>query len=167
MHGKPKRVKLLKKAILSLFCFLCLFPAWKSDATKLNPSGMRVLWPGRPGCQQTKSVQGERFHPREAGSLVYCQTHTQIPPLKNLWHKRLISLSKQGVTIATRAFEYKTQYRWYGANITVYYTCSLFLSTITSNTQHHQHGRNETNGNGLVIVVRGPCCKKYQQCYHT
>lgn len=76
--GKPKLVKLLRRAILSLFCFLCLFLTWKSDATKLNTNGTRVLWPGRLSCQQTKSVQGEEFDPCEMHPLVYCETYIEI-----------------------------------------------------------------------------------------
>jgi len=70
--GKPQHVKLLRGAVLSLFCFCCLLSTWKSDATKLNPIGGKVLhtvlWLHSPSCQQTISVQ-------EYQSSFICQTH--------------------------------------------------------------------------------------------
>lgn len=58
--SNQKYGKLLTGAMLSLFRVLFLLPTWKSDATKQNPSGMRLLWSGRPSWQPTKSGQVEK-----------------------------------------------------------------------------------------------------------
>lgn len=173
--GKPKRVKLLRRAILSLFCFLCLFSTWKSDATKLNPTGTRVLWPGRPSCQQSKSVQGEEFGPWEISLPVYCMLFG-----KTYMHTNISLFKKSPKNEDLRE---ETNLPWFEALPAVDLNARLDTGGITLKidecilhpqpisvhqlqTHHHQHQQNETNGNGLVIVLSMPCCKKYQQLCH-
>lgn len=59
MHIKPKHVKLLRRATLSLLCFLCLLQTWKSDAIKINPGGMMLPRPCRASWQPTNPGRGE------------------------------------------------------------------------------------------------------------
>lgn len=162
MRIKPKHVKLLRRATLSPLCFRCLLPTWKSDATKLNPRGMRLPSPGRASWQPTKPGRG-KISPM--GNCEDSERQTLLVKMCSFVtgnKSNSVIKSSQLVRQQGRCFECWTQQRWSEHH------CILHMQPISGdhNFKHTHQRQSKTNGNRPVIVGRGSCCRKYQRCYH-